>query len=99
LVAGIDLLRPSPPPPRAAPTDRERCCSEGGVRPAARWPASVRSRKPSCAVSVASASVCGVLFFPLAVRGDFVWFARDGVGDSDFADLAFAARFRCSGMR
>jgi hypothetical protein len=42
--------------------------ADGGVRPAARWPASVRSRRPSWDPRVASARVDGSAFFPVAVR-------------------------------
>src|SRR5205823_1690068 len=41
---------------------------DGGVRPAARWPASVRSRRPSWESRAAAASVFGSAFFPDAVR-------------------------------
>src|SRR4029079_2346755 len=59
-----------------APEDRAADFSEGGVRPAARWPASVRSRVPSRAVADASARTWGLAFFPLAVRATFCFGAR-----------------------
>src|SRR5438874_11651375 len=70
---------------RAAPDCRAAVFSDGGVRPAARWPASVRSRNPSCDVIDASARTSGLPFFPPAVRGDF--------------DFLAPARFRGSAIR
>lgn len=56
---------------RVAPDVRPELFSDGGVRPAARCPASVRSRTPSWAVIDAAARTCGLAFFPPAVRGPF----------------------------
>src|ERR1041384_2976079 len=53
---------------RVAPDIRLPEDWEGGVRPAARWPASVRSRRPSWELSAAAAMVPASAFFPVAVR-------------------------------
>src|SRR5258708_7107077 len=66
---------------------------EGGVRPAARCPASVRSRGPPCDPRGAAAGVAGFAFFPEAVLalgprdlGVAAFGLVDGGGGSPFAE-------------
>ena len=71
---------------RAAPELRLPDVWDGGVRPAARCPASVRSRSPSRDLACASASCAGFPRLPVAVRGERA-FATAGV---DACTAAFA---------
>src|SRR5436305_2858355 len=52
---------------RVAPDLRPSCC-DGGLRPALRWPSSVRSLNPCSAFRSAERITSGVSFFPPAVR-------------------------------
>src|SRR6266571_7453943 len=54
---------------RVAPARRESWICEGGTRPAARWPTSVRSRRPAIALDSALASVAGSIFRMRSRRG------------------------------
>ena len=69
-VTGLRKLRIESSITRVAPEARAAVRSDGGVRPAARCPSSVRSRRYSCASRAASAMSCGSDRFPLAVRGE-----------------------------
>src|SRR3954469_11444322 len=80
---------------RVAPDMRLVDCWEGGVRPAARWPASVRSRRPSCELRAAAARVPGSAFFPVAVRAlRLLGLAGARGGFFASADARFFAVFR-----
>src|SRR5438309_2143384 len=83
---------------RDAPIVRFASFSDGGVRPAARCPYSVRSRRPSRESCAASASTCGLAFFPVAVRGVFAFDVFGFCGARDFVTV-LPARFRFSAMR
>jgi len=69
-VTGLTKSRMSSSILRAAPELRFLFSCDGGVRPAARCPSSVRSFRPSCASAWATASWAGLPLFPVAVRGE-----------------------------
>jgi hypothetical protein len=68
-----------------APERRAGASRDGGRRPAARCPSSVRSRSPSRDSASASAAVAGFAFFPVAVRRARTGFCeRDVFGVFEF---------------
>src|SRR3954463_8245078 len=80
---------------RVAPDMRLLDSWDGGVRPAARWPASVRSRRPSWELRAAAARVPGSAFFPVAVRAlRLLGLAAARVVSSASGDARFLALFR-----
>src|SRR5687768_6042658 len=73
---------------RFAPDWRVASLCDGGGRPAARWPSSIRSRSPSRDSAAARSTVAASAFFPVAVRGAFAFFtAAERLAFADFAEF------------